>query len=186
MAPTLLFCEDQKDPWQNFATDLDVLRAVYNEFMRLRVAGEEHMRPYESKEQQAKAPMEIIDFDAFQFIHLMSTAEDEASNHRLCLEIALSLTDRTWEFPSWVLRAEIRISVYDDWTVSSGISCYSVYDGRPVVNPARLKWQKIVKWMNAVRPYAWHWFEQYQKSSCSESGINKKRDLEAFKLDFIE
>ena len=181
MAPQLLIRGNSNISLPNFATDIDVLRTVYGEIMRLRVAGKK------TKAQRAQAQAEVIDFDAFQAIELMPFREFRSN--RLALSIGLSLTDTRVRITSnhEVLADEhVHIRVFDDWTILSGISAWRVYDGRPLVNPARLKWQKTVKWMNSVRPYAWHWFEEYQKSSCAESGLNRKRDLEAFKRDFIE
>ena len=180
MPPQLMIHGNSNIPLPNFATDLDVLQAVYDEFMRLRVAGKK------TKKDRAQAQSKIIDFDAFKFIQL-TPFRDHRSN-RLALHIGLSLTDTRYVYQTLehLGGIDVYFRVFYDWTIMTGISAWRVYDGHPVVNPARQKWQKTVKWMNAARPYAWHWFEQYQKSSCSESGINKKRDLEAFKLDFIE
>ena len=193
MAPRLIVCKNSKFPLLNFATDLDVLQAVYDEIMRLRVAGKK------TKAQRAQAQSEVIDFDTFEFIEVTPYRE---SHKRLALHIGLSLTDTRWVFDRYQVPAicprpinngelgavDIYIRVHGDWTLVNhyDIDISRVYDGRPLVNPARMMWQKTVKWMNLVRPYAWHWLEEYQKSSCAESGINKKRDLEAFKLDFIE
>lgn len=181
MPPQLMIRLRPNIPLPNFATDLDVLQAVYDEFMRLRVAGKK------TKKERAQAQSKVIDFDTFEFIEVTSF-RDHRSN-RLALYIGLSLTDTRYVHQIPALEhlgaVDIYFRVFDDWTIMTGISAWRVYDGRPLVNPARMMWQKTVKWMNLVRPYAWHWLEEYQKSSCSESGINKKRDLEAFKLDFV-
>ena len=49
-----------------------------------------------------------------------------------------------------------------------------MYDKQPIVNPARVKWPRkwraVVTWMNAVRPYGWHWLEQHQVLTCAPGG----------------
>jgi hypothetical protein len=44
-------------------------------------------------------------------------------------------------------------------------------------------WQRTVKWMIKVRPYAWHWFEHHNIISCAPGGKNRKRDYDAFVRD---
>ena len=76
--------------------------------------------------------------------------------------------------------------VTEDWRLVSGISWWCVYDYRPLINPSRMKWHEAVRWMHAVRPYAWHWFEEHQKSECAEGGLGRKRDRAAFEEDFTD
>lgn len=44
-------------------------------------------------------------------------------------------------------------------------------------------WQRTVKWMIKVRPYAWHWFEHHNITSCAPGGKNRKRDYDTFVKD---
>tara|TARA_B100002051_G_C16699287_1_gene620026 strand:+ start:346 stop:897 length:552 start_codon:yes stop_codon:yes gene_type:complete len=46
------------------------------------------------------------------------------------------------------------------------------------------RWRWVVQWMNRVRPYAWHWFEEHQKVSCAPDGKGRKRDREEFEATF--
>ena len=56
-----------------------------------------------------------------------------------------------------------------------GLSSCLWGDHCPLINPSQMKWQETVRWMNAVRPYAWHWFEEHQKSECAEGGLGRLR-----------
>ena len=60
-----------------------------------------------------------------------------------------------------------------------------MYNMQPIVNAARVKWRAVVTWMNAVRPYGWHWVEQHAILTCAPGGAGRKRDRAAYEADVL-
>ena len=147
--------------------DLDTLHTVYNKVNSLRVAGKR------TKALRAQTQAELTNFEDFDVVEVAPITNPDIAP-RTALYISLNYIGGG---SSWHCR------VFDDWTLYTGISAWSVYDGRPLINPAKHKWKKVVGWMNAVRPYAWHWVQTHQEAICAEGGKGRKRDREAFEFD---
>ena len=73
--------------------------------------------------------------------------------------------------------------LYADLTIYTSSVLPRMYDRQPIVNPARVKWRAVVTWMNAVRPYGWHWLEQHEIFTCAPGGAGRKRDRAAYEED---
>ena len=174
MSPTIIV--HNKPNWHPdvsmppFALDITILRAIYDAINRLRVAGGR------TKRERAAAQAALLKFDDFVAIEVGAFTNAELFNGRLIYIGMIARVDPCTI--AWDCR------VTEDWRLVSGISRWRVYDFLPLVNPAQIKWQEAVRWMNAVRPYAWHWLEEHQKSACAEGGLGRKRDRTAFEEDF--
>ena len=153
-----------------FALDITILRALFDAINRLRVAGGR------TKRERAATQAALLKFDDFATVQVGAFTNTALFSGRL-LYISMSARADV-HIGDWTCR------VTEDWRLVSGISRWRVYDYRPLINPSRMKWQEAVRWMNAVRPYAWHWFEEHQKSECAEDGLGRKRDRAAFEEDF--
>ena len=46
-------------------------------------------------------------------------------------------------------------------------------------------WREKVKWMIKVRPYAWHWYGEYQQAICAPNRIGRIQDRLDFQAEFI-
>ena len=163
---------DDKDNLFPFALDITVLRAVFDAVNRLRVAGggcARHRRMIQEK---------LPKFDDFDRIYVCTWRETRhVFAGRRMIYLSMYFKDSRI-LDDWDCR------VSEDWILVKGISQWRVYDGRPLINPARIKWHEVVRWMNAVRPYAWHWFEEHQKSTCADGARGRARDFAAFENDF--
>ena len=40
--------------------------------------------------------------------------------------------------------------------------------------------------MNAVRPYAWHWYGEHQQRICADGGTGKAQDRACFEGEFCD
>ena len=45
-------------------------------------------------------------------------------------------------------------------------------------------WKRTVKWMHKVRPYACHWFQDYQEKICAPGGSGRRQDMQSFIMEF--
>ena len=155
-----------------FALDITVLRALFDAVNRLRVAGGR------TKSERAATQAALPKFDDFATATVGTFTNANLHPGRL-LYVGMSIEGKEY-VSDWHCR------VSEDWILLTGISRWRVYDGLPLINAAQIKWQETVRWMNAVRPYAWHWFEEHQKSTCADGARGRKRDFAAFENDFKE
>ena len=156
-----------------FALDITVLRALFDAVNRLRVAGGN------SAKERERIQEALPKFDNFARINVHAFVNTSLCAGRRSLYVGMCFKDVA-HVSDWYCR------VSEDWILLTGISRWRVYDGRPLINPAQIKWQEVVRWVNAVRPYAWHWFEEHQKSTCAAGARGRKRDFAAFENDFNE
>ena len=54
------------------------------------------------------------------------------------------------------------------------LKCHSLLD----------MWREKVKWMIKVKPYAWHWYGEYQKAICAPNRIGRILDRIDYETDF--
>jgi hypothetical protein len=155
-----------------FALDITVLRALFDAVNRLRVAGGDSAKERRMIQEALPKFDNFVQICVHPFIETMHSCAGRRS-----LFIGMSLRGVAHGI-DWYCR------VSEDWILITGISRWRVYDGRPLINPAQIKWQEAVRWMNAVRPYAWHWFEEHQKWTCADGAHGRKRDFAAFENDF--
>ena len=160
-----------------FSYDIAVLRALFDAVNRLRVA------EGESAKERERIHEALPKFDNFEVI-LVRVYGPRCGGRRM-INVSMFNKGRFNGFPlAYISDWNCRVS--EDWNLIIGIEKWRVYDKRPLINPAQIKWQDVVRWMNAVRPYAWHWFEDHQKSTCADGARGRKRDFAAFEYDFKE
>jgi len=41
----------------------------------------------------------------------------------------------------------------------------------------------VLRWMLKVRPYAWHWYGEWQEAQCAPSGEGRRQDIASFEAD---
>ena len=82
--------------------------------------------------------------------------------------------------------ASLRLELFElfESTLLTGLSAWRVYDGAPLVWPARAQWQRTVGWMTSVSPYGWHWIETHARRACADGGRGRVRDRAEFEADF--
>ena len=175
MQPLLLKACDRDIVIPPFAYDITVLRALFDAVNRLRVA------EGDSPEERERIQEALPKFDTFEVIHVR--VYGSRCGERRFIKLSMFHKGR---FCNWLGSSDWDCRVSEDWNLISGISKWHVYDKLPLINPAQIKWQEVVRWVKYVRPYAWHWFEEHQKSTCAAGARGRIRDRAAFEDDFNE
>jgi hypothetical protein len=156
----------------NFCHDMDVLRAVYDAVNERRFGG---LKFTESSLRR----LGIARFDEYDFLTVMTRIEP--TRNGTVRKTLMFLTRGGDEKVNWSCRFD------DQWRLLSVYPLAKIdapWIAPPLLNPARVKFQSIVRWICRVRPFAWHWLEAYQKASCAPGGGGRKRDREAFESEF--
>jgi len=126
-------------PFPAWFRDADVLCAIYNEINRLCVKGGR------TKAKRAEMQEKLVPFGRFvscqiapfpSNIRVPQSAIYFGLSHR-------SHTD-TGSHVEWTCR------MYYDYTICTGISSWKVYDDSPLVVPARVKWNAVIKRVAAM------------------------------------
>ena len=152
--------------------DPDVIRAVYYEIKRLTAAGKR------TKKARADYIAAIPAFESFTLCIVSPFQMALQKGHwNLQQQTAFHLR-LDGGGNDWMCR------LYADLTMYTSSVLPRMYDKKPLVNPARVKWHTVVKWMNGVRPYGWHWLEDYTIRTCAPDGTGRKRDRVDFEADF--
>ena len=159
-----------------FAYDITVLRALFDAVNRLRVA------EGDSPEERERIQEALPKFDTFEIIHVR--VYGSWCDGRRMIYLNMFHKGRFRGFSSGTSDWNCRVS--EDWNLIVGILKWHVYDKLPLINPAQIKWQEVARWVKYVRPYAWHWFEEHQKSTCAAGARGRIRDRAAFEDDFNE
>ena len=156
----------------NWALDPDVVRAIYCEIKRLTAAGKR------TKKARADYAASIPPFESFTTCEVTPFPMTTQQGHwNLEQPTAFYLSLRGAGIENWHCR------LYADLTIYTSSVLQRVYDMQPIVNAARVKWHAIVTWMNAVRPYGWHWVEQHEVLTCAPGGAGRKRDRVTYEAD---
>ena len=156
-----------------WALDPDVIRAIYYEIKRLTAAGKR------TKKARAEYAASVSAFETFTHCEVTPFAMTVQRWHwNTKQSTAISLSLGTGVGCDWSCR------LYADLTIYTSSVLPRMYDGQPIVNAPRVKWHAVVKWMNAVRPYGWHWLEQHEIHTCAPGGLGRKRDRAAFEEEF--
>ena len=128
-----------------FLGDVDVLRAVFDRVNDLRVLGGR------TKAKRAELRDALTRFDDYGCVQahvfkVSPTAHRVAAEDvgRMAVRIACIDTETPWGSSDWHCRVLV-----DDWTLWTGISCWRVYDGAPLVNPAMVKWRALRRRLRA-------------------------------------
>lgn len=157
-------------PWFE---QLWVLEAVYDRVNALRVQGKR------TKAQRAAAQAELLPFSAYARCEVAPYVGHDDGEVHVHFSLELARPNRALGGCSdWFCRLD------PDFTLFTGLSSWHVYDGAPLVRPAREQWQRTVAWMNGVRPYGWFWLEDQERRACGSEGGGRKRDRAAFQEDF--
>ena len=174
MPPLIVKTRDKDVTIPPFAYDIAALRALFDAVNRLRVA------EGDSPEERERIQEALPKFDNFDVI-LVRVYAGRPPEWRRTMYVGMYRWDC---FRLRICGWDCHVS--ENWHLIAGIRKWSVYDKRPLINAAQIRWQETVRWMNAVRPYAWHWFEEHQKSTCADGARGRKRDFAAFENDFKE
>ena len=157
----------------NWALDPDVVRAIYYEIHRLTAAGKR------TKKARADYAASTPTFEAFTTCTVTPFPMTTQRGHwNLQQPTAFHLSLRGVDI-DWFCR------LYADLTIYTSSVLPRMYNMQPIVNAARVKWRAVVTWMNAVRPYGWHWAEQHQILTCAPGGAGRKRDRAAYEADVL-
>ncbi len=159
-------------PLPNWSIDPDIIRAVYYEIKRLTAAGKR------TKMARAEYTASIPAFESFTECTVTPFQMIGQKGHwNLQQQTAFHLR-LNGRGNDWMCR------LYADLTIYTSSVLPRMYNQQPIVNPARVKWYTVVNWMNAVRPYGWHWLKDYTVRTCAPGGTGRKRDRANFEKDF--
>ena len=115
-------------PFPSWFRDFDVLEAIYNEMNRLRVAGGR------TKALRASKKAAVPAFDSFVSCEIAPCSTVDG----LFVVVTFSYTNAT-HIADWYCRLR------HDYTIFTGISSWRVYDGRPIIVPARAKLKAVIR-----------------------------------------
>jgi hypothetical protein len=157
-------------PWFG---DLRVVEAIFHRVNELRVLGALTERARQ-KEREEPLP-----FSSYVYWDANIRRQPDGTP---CVLVSLGVPHRHAHWQGFLGIWMVHLGT--DFVLLEGLSNWDVYDGRPLVNPARQQWQQVVRWMNAVRPFAWHWLEEHQKRICADGGAGREQDRAAFADEF--
>lgn len=105
--------------------NLDVLKAIYKEVNALRVKGK---RTKKLREAMQREQLPFEDYAAI----MLHTYVDKQNRKVVYFSLELKEPGRCLGFMThWLCR------IYADFTICTGLSAWSVYDGQPIVSPAQ-------------------------------------------------